>query len=304
MKTYNVRTELAYDFILESFRRSEWSKCEQVRGIHYKSDCCSALHAIPPAEDSKYARVYYFTKLQHARTNILNAEVKLSTFEDVNDLFEIYPFIEVNEEDRENTDQRRNLASERAKEKAFLSTTLDWNSPVMWSHYADMHRGVCLGLDIRKDNLQPISYISNRGLVRKDALDNMNDDIFLIKNSSWEYENEYRYIFDIDDTLKLKPLSEGSEVTGYFLGISGDILSIKEVIFGINVAQEEIINFTNELKDHLSGVTVIQARKSSHEYKMVPESILERSFEPYFFRGDFGLESYKDTFRKSGIIIE
>jgi hypothetical protein len=29
----------------------------------------------------------------------------------------------------------------------------DWSSSVMWSHYADKHKGICLGFDVRRSLL-------------------------------------------------------------------------------------------------------------------------------------------------------
>ena len=43
-------------------------------------------------------------------------------------------------------------------------------NPVLWSHYADKHKGMCLGFDVRDDSLNAVKYVSRR-LVFKSTKD-------------------------------------------------------------------------------------------------------------------------------------
>ena len=46
-------------------------------------------------------------------------------------------------------------------------------SPVLWSHYADKHRGICLGFDVPDSLLQGVTYLKKRvplgGLLQHEA---------------------------------------------------------------------------------------------------------------------------------------
>lgn len=78
------------------------------------------------------------------------------------------------------------------------------DSMLMWSHYGDEHRGICVGYNlhelIEKYNCFPVIY-SNRMPQRKE-LDIENKDMLyesiLTKSKDWEYEAEWRVI-DIDE---------------------------------------------------------------------------------------------------------
>ncbi|WP_172825167.1 DUF2971 domain-containing protein [Kosakonia radicincitans] len=92
--------------------------------------------------------------------------------------------------------------------KGVLSLAEDSDCPLMWSHYADNHKGLCLGYTIPdkvKRKIQPINYTSNsRDIKTSQILKMLNGDsdakleiekaIFLRKASPWKYEKEWRMI--------------------------------------------------------------------------------------------------------------
>lgn len=94
------------------------------------------------------------------------------------------------------------LVSTIAKQVAVLSLSTVPNSEVMWSHYADVYRGVVLGFDTSDSflaNIIKVKYqpdrpeldIKNRptdGSPWKEAI----EAICGIKNEAWAYEQEYR----------------------------------------------------------------------------------------------------------------
>ncbi|TXJ16647.1 DUF2971 domain-containing protein [Brachyspira aalborgi] len=88
-----------------------------------------------------------------------------------------------------------------------LTTKKD--NTLMWSHYADKHRGICIEYDIgkiyEKDNLiiNKVNYnmpiITHKSIVDKETLeiDNINRliELFAIKSNEWKYEKEYRILY-------------------------------------------------------------------------------------------------------------
>ncbi len=76
--------------------------------------------------------------------------------------------------------------------------TEDGNNPLMWSHYADNHTGVCLKFDLSKDSnlqnaLQPVSYTSK--LIDAETREDLQN-CLLTKLNNWEIEKEWRIISD------------------------------------------------------------------------------------------------------------
>jgi hypothetical protein len=116
------------------------------------------------------------------------------------------------------------------EEKIFLKTAklfligclcTDYKNRLMWSHYADSHRGFCVEYDYSqvdgktlKNLPMPIVYSSKRPLVPwAPVFDNSKENIneacnkltlgLLTKDSAWEYENEWRILINASDNPEL-----------------------------------------------------------------------------------------------------
>lgn len=89
-----------------------------------------------------------------------------------------------------------------------LSLAQNWNCPLMWSHYGDQHKGICLGFDTslvgdvtpNKVNYEGRRCIKCSDLVRyfvegnSKALDQIKETFFFTKAKNWEYEHEWRVV--------------------------------------------------------------------------------------------------------------
>ena len=93
-----------------------------------------------------------------------------------------------------------------------LSLAEKYNCPLMWSHYADQHKGFCIGYDVsivKSFDIHPVDYNGKRFVRAQqiyDMLFNNNENIRILakreiekiillnKSSSWKYESEYRVI--------------------------------------------------------------------------------------------------------------
>lgn len=80
-----------------------------------------------------------------------------------------------------------------------FSASATWEHPLMWSHYADHHRGVAIGIDpiqISGKRFHPVKYADEVARISiadyaKDSRDVFLD-LSLRKSAIWEYEQEYR----------------------------------------------------------------------------------------------------------------
>lgn len=140
------------------------------------------------------------------------------------------------------------------------------NNVLMWSHYADSHKGVVLGFDFNKDNqifnkITPVKYDKNLELTKrffdklfkelidesfKNIDDNFSKEIenkfalkfinhlfqyFFIKSYDWFYEEEFRLVLEDyqDDFLQFSPNS------------------LSRIIFGIKTLKEEREDFIDKV---------------------------------------------------------
>jgi Protein of unknown function (DUF2971) len=94
--------------------------------------------------------------------------------------------------------------------KTVLSMSASWKSPLMWSHYADQHQGICIEFDTQRfahPNLEPVSYDSPRSVRASDLLRwkihqcreaerRIYETYFFTKAPQWSYEHEWRDIIE------------------------------------------------------------------------------------------------------------
>lgn len=90
-------------------------------------------------------RLYYLTAQEWAEKILREQQFKLSTFHESNDPFELQAASIKNR--RARRIYRDTIYEHWSKNLAMLCASTEWHSPVMWAHYGDKHRGVCIGFD-------------------------------------------------------------------------------------------------------------------------------------------------------------
>lgn len=114
----------------------------------------------------------------------------------------------------------------RQYEKGICSLAERHDCPLMWSHYGDQHRGVCVGYSVperSKTKTQKVIYGGSREVEASKNAEMLNSDtsarqhvdqaVLLRKADGWNYEQEWRLIDN--------------------RGVSPSPLEMEEVIFGI-----------------------------------------------------------------------
>lgn len=141
-------------------------------------------------------RLYHFVSAQHGLDDIRKRRLKVATFPNLNDPFELFSI------DLSNAHLRKAfnaLKDQLSTTRGILCFSRKWSNPVLWSHYADCHRGICLGFDCPDNKVGAISYSRKRLIVELEnfvspnrmALEKMQELLFT-KYSHWKYENEVR----------------------------------------------------------------------------------------------------------------
>lgn len=104
-----------------------------------------------------------------------------------------------------------------------------WSNPVLWSHYADRHRGICLGFDVDDELTSSVAYVPKRlnpaGVLK--GTDKQRQAFMLrilsTKFSHWRYEDEVRIFVDLRDP---------DLDTGFYFTDFSPRLALREVIVG------------------------------------------------------------------------
>ena len=209
-------------------------------------------------------RVYYFTSCKHALDNLENKRIRVSLFDELNDPFELMSI-----DMRKSKDRRhfKRIKKKLTSEYGVICFSRVWSNPVLWSHYADKHRGICLGFDIPKSRLTQIDYKGKRlvSTVERTFSANYIDQeimqkILATKYEDWRYEKEFRYILRLDNTE--------STSRHYFKSFE-DELKLLGVIVGArcNIAKTTIQGY---LSGYHGKVELTKARLAFKSFRVVP----------------------------------
>lgn len=189
--------------------------------------------------------------------------MKIAMIEDLNDPFEMLGFSNHNPELRKGWQYFKKDTSSRF---GLLCFSKSWRNPVQWSHYADGHRGLCLGFDVPKRLLIEVTYSDQRwkpdpaaflagGRWAQKELTR----IFSAKFSHWRYENEVRCIIPLSTVVR--------DGDFYFEHFSGR-LSLREVIVGhrSTLSRKQVLSALRGLK---RDVSLLKARLSFRSFSVV-----------------------------------
>src|SRR5271154_5959350 len=90
-------------------------------------------------------RRYHFTSAEYALDNLRNRRLKIAQFDDLNDPFELKSVDLSGAGHAAEFDQ---FKAKMALKFGVLCFNEKWDDILHWSHYADRHRGACLGFDV------------------------------------------------------------------------------------------------------------------------------------------------------------
>ena len=103
-------------------------------------------------------RAYKFYNARWGLDALFRQRLKLSTSDDINDPFE---FLATGPNKASRAEAKR-VRNELFSETGLISFSANWSEPVLWSHYADNHRGLVLGFDLPKETCFPVCYTDKR----------------------------------------------------------------------------------------------------------------------------------------------
>lgn len=101
--------------------------------------------------------------LPHGLDDLRQRHLKIAQLDDLNDPFELWAIAQPDQHLRQDI---RATKQQMAEQYGLLCFSLDWQNPLLWSHYADRHRGLALGFDVNEQKLNPVSYVKDRPVSR------------------------------------------------------------------------------------------------------------------------------------------
>lgn len=141
-------------------------------------------------------RVYKFLNSTFALKSLSEKRLKISTLDDLNDPFELIPYDLSNRTHRIAVQMTRETMS---RGHGMLCFSADWRDPVLWAHYADKHRGVCIGFEIRDEVAKKVAYVSERLPFPESPEMKDSEAMLFTKYANWAYEEEIRVFAELND---------------------------------------------------------------------------------------------------------
>lgn len=194
--------------------------------------------------------IYKFTPL---RTEFLeNRFLRITPRVDLNDPYDYYPFESDIEESRklyESIGIKSNIPKEEISKShlngiGIISFTESIDNILMWSHYADSHKGMAIGfnpLHIFFKGLQRVRYTTQRPDLRKEFPKIVGVELFF-KSEQWIYEKEWRIVESFNKAscvlnAKTKEISNKIPIPSCFPNLAMLIVpqdAIESITFGVN----------------------------------------------------------------------
>jgi hypothetical protein len=208
-------------------------------------------------------RVYHLLPEDRAFNDLKRRRLKVSRFDDMNDPFEL---LAVSLKTKRHRAALRGIKTEMDRQYGALCFSRHWRNPMLWSHYAAKHRGICLGFDVPKRLAQPVNYNADRleldierQLARSTRDIRLGLKLLTTKYAGWEYEDEVRAIVR---------LSEPDTETGFYFCDFGPQLALKEVIVGPrSLLSRSAVSAALSKKD--VGVSLLKARLALKTFSVV-----------------------------------
>jgi len=199
-------------------------------------------------------RVYKFMTAEFAIKSLREKRLKISLLDDLNDPFDLLPY-EMRK--RHIRLAFRSVTADFARILGIICFSSSWKDPVIWAHYSDKHKGLCLGFEIPKRLGRRVRYVKKR-LPFPEHQVLSSEPMLFTKFANWAYEKKVRCFRNFFESTK----SAGM----YFMDF-GNELKLVEVIAGARckITESELRHAIRPLK----GVKLTKARAGFRRFEVV-----------------------------------
>lgn len=171
-------------------------------------------------------RVYRFLNEEFGLKALKERRIKISRIHELNDPFEWAAPAGADARHRHAFNVTKLKMSQN---RGLICVSRSWRNPLLWSHYADHHKGLCLGFDVPEGEFDAVAYLQNKipcnwGRWESDQFyqEFIMKQVILTKFDHWKYESELRCFVKLDQ----------SDDKGLFFSDFSDDFRLTEVIVG------------------------------------------------------------------------
>lgn len=140
--------------------------------------------------------------------------------------------------------------------RGMVSCSREWTCPVLWAHYSEKHKGICLAFDVPRDRVTNIKYVKKRLMQPKKLDEPVAHQMLFTKYSGWSYEKEVRVYAQRND-----------EENGSYFADFGKIFKLRQVIVGHRCCVERG-EVSAALGSYRDPVAILKARLSFTSFQV------------------------------------
>jgi len=209
---------------------------------------------------------YKFRSVENAERDIKERRFRISRYRSLNDPYELMGIASARASFIKGMNHSVDIFNDKWGITCFSG---NWNDPVMWSHYADEHKGIALGFEFPSLVPDKVDY-KEHPIPEEEWLNQFQNDPdgamkawFLRKYTSWQYEDEYRFISDLKEPDPLDPKH-------YYVDFGPMTLELRELIIGARCTKRmaEMRRFSNAAG--FPNIKIVKAELSTTDFKVVP----------------------------------
>lgn len=210
-------------------------------------------------------RAFHLVNSEHGIQNIRKRRLKIATLKELNDPFDFYGAAVPDPDTRRKLSVAREAIGEHVGLLCFSS---HWHNPVLWSHYADKHAGLCLGFEIPDAHIGPVAYATKRFRLQADPLNSSGAPdqesvrkLMFTKYSHWKYESELRMFAPLEQ--------QDPDTQLYFAPFSHELRLVSVIIGALcTLSRDEV---TTALGEMAPEVELIKTRLAFQSFRVVPQ---------------------------------
>jgi hypothetical protein len=241
-------------------------------------------------------KIYHYTTVKSAQNILTHGSLKFSEINKLNDPYDCKNLVDYQSLCHMSHDKRipkksqvrKDELNDRNNKFGLICLTETDSNELMWSHYGDSHKGVCIEIDCYKlfkmiyrenkkyktfINISPVNYTKISPTI---YVPNYNCDgemkeyvknTFLTKALYWNYEKEWRIIKLFNDTQELLYNPPHYRFFKYIDKI------ITGVYFGCNMEGKDVVELHNQIGHKIDKYKMIKNDINPHNYQLIPEKL-------------------------------
>ena len=196
---------------------------------------------------------------------VASRRLKVSEINEVNDPYELYGIITA---DPKVFSHDKN-SKEVAETMRMLCFCREASNPVVWGHYGENHRGLCLGFQVPAPPpnagsawFNPVNYRDAPEVLSEGDAEQLLHKMFFNKYDHWRYESEIRLVVLSQLTVRVGEHS--------FFPF-GHLLALREIVLGYRNPYTKA-QITDQLRTHghnPEDIDIWKVKPSRTEFKMI-----------------------------------